>query len=166
MDGRNLFNALTGIAAVVDLAIQTFLRKLRVAQISPRLPPFFQRLRLAPIGGRHSVEYIVARLIQNAFSMLVQHIFPPLLIAPLAVRLNRANRTHDMKVRIGNAAVLLVGRVNGKVHHHAPAHKIVQQKLPCQSDVLLYGKLVLQGNVKAVCKLRFLSAFRFLHFIP
>ena len=28
------------------------------------------------------------------------------------------------------------------------------------------GKLVLQSNVKAVCKLRFLSSFRFLHLIP
>ena len=71
-----------------------------------------------------------------------------------------------MKVRIGNAGVLFVWRVNGKVHHHAPAHKILQQKLPCQSDVLLHGKLILQGNVKAVRKLRFLSALGFLHGVP
>ena len=66
-----------------------------------------------------------------------------------------------MKVRIGNAAVIFVWRVNGKVHYHAPAHKVLQQKLPCQSDVLLHGKLILQGNVKAVCKLRFLSRSAF-----
>ena len=71
-----------------------------------------------------------------------------------------------MKVGIGNAAVLFVWRVNGEVHHHAPAHKIVQQKLPCQSDVLLHGKLVLQGNVKAVRKLRFLSTLGFFNRIP
>ena len=31
---------------------------------------------------------------------------------------------------------------------------------------LLHGKLVLQGNVKAICKLGFLSALGFLHGIP
>ena len=71
-----------------------------------------------------------------------------------------------MKVRIENAAILFVGRVNGEVHHHAPAHKLLQQKLPCKFDVLLHGKLVLQSNVKAVCKLRFLSPFRFLYLVP
>ena len=71
-----------------------------------------------------------------------------------------------MKVRIGNAAVLFVWRVNGKVHYHAPAHKVLQQELPCQSDVFLHGKLVLQGNVKAVRKLRFLSTLGFLDRVP
>ena len=33
-------------------------------------------------------------------------------------------------------------------------------------DVLLHGKLVLQGNVKAVCKLGFLSPLHFLHGVP
>lgn len=98
--------------------------------------------------------------------MLVQHIFPPLLIAPSAVFVQRADWTHDVKVGIGNATVLFVGRVNGKVHHHAPAHKALQQKLPCQSDVLLHGKLVLRGNIKAVRKLRFLSALGFFHGVP
>ena len=123
--GNYVFNALSFIAAVVDPAIQIFLRKLRVAQISPRLPPMLQGFRTAPIGGRHSVEYIVACLIPDALTMLVQHIFPPLLVSPLAVRLNGANRTHDMKVRIGNAAILFVWRVNGKIHYHAPAHKLL-----------------------------------------
>jgi len=114
------------IAAVVDPAIQTFLRKLLIAQISPRLPPMLQGFGTAPIGGRRSVEHIVASLIQNAFSMLVQHIFPPLLVAPSAVFVQRANGTHDMKVRVGNAAVLLVWLMHGEVRHHAAAHKIVQ----------------------------------------
>ena len=98
--------------------------------------------------------------------MLVQHIFPPLLVAPSAVFVQRANGTHDMKVRIGNVDVLLVGRMNSKVHHHLSAHKVLQQKLPCQSDILLHGKLVLQGNVKAVRKLRFLPTLGFLHGVP
>ena len=166
MNSRKLFNALSFIAAVVDPAIQTFLRKLRVAQISPRLPPMLQGFRTAPIGGRHSVEYIVACLIPDALTMLVQHIFPPLLVAPSAVFVQRANGTHDMKVRIGNANVLLVGRMNSKVHHHPSAHKVLQQKLPCQSDVLLHGKLVLQGNIEAVGKLRFLSALSFFNRVP
>ena len=37
------------------------------------------------------------------------------------------------------------------VNHHATAHKVLQQKLPCKSDVFLKGKFILQGNVKAVC---------------
>ena len=126
MDGRNLFNALSFIAAVVDPAIQTFLRKLLIAQISPRLPPFFQRLRLAPIGGWHSVEHIVSCFAPDALPMLVQHIFPPLLIAPSAVWLDGTDGTHDVKVWIGNAAVLLVWLMHSEVHHHAAAHKIVQ----------------------------------------
>ena len=151
---------------MVDPTIQTFLRKLRVAQISPFLPPMLQGFRAAPIGGGRSVEHIVASLISDALSMLVQHIFPPLLIAPLAVRLNGANRTHDVKMRIGNADILLVGRMNRKIHHHPSAHKVLQQKLPCQSDVLLHGKLVLQGNIEAVGKLRFLSALSFFNRVP
>ena len=71
-----------------------------------------------------------------------------------------------MKMRVRNAAVLFVWRVNGKVHHHAPIHKLLQQKLPCKIDVLLHGKLVLQGNVKAVGNLCFLSAFGFFNRIP
>jgi len=38
--------------------------------------------------------------------------------------------------------------------------------LPRKVDVLLHGKLVLQGNVKAVCKLCFLSALSFFHGVP
>ena len=34
------------------------------------------------------------------------------------------------------------------------------------SDILLHGKLVLQGNVKAVCKLRFLPTLGFLYGVP
>ena len=71
-----------------------------------------------------------------------------------------------MKMRIGNAAILLIGRVNGEVHYHATAHKIVQQKLPCKVDVLLHGKLILQGNVNAVGKLRFLPTLGFLYGVP
>ena len=50
--------------------------------------------------------------------------------------------------------------------HHAPVHKVLEQKLPCKADVLLHGELVLQGNVKTVCKLGFLSALNFLHGVP
>ena len=98
--------------------------------------------------------------------MLIQHIFPPLFLAPPAVRLNRANRTHDVKMRIGNAAILLVRLMHSEVRQHAPVHKIVQQKLPCKVDVLLHGKLILQGNVKTVGKLRFLPALSFLYGVP
>ena len=36
----------------------------------------------------------------------------------------------------------------------------------CEIDVLLHRELVLQGNVKAVCKLGFLSALHFLYGVP
>ena len=58
--------------------------------------------------------------------MLVKQIFPSLLITPSAVFIQRTHRTHNMKVRIGNAAILFVGRVNGKVHYHATAYKLLQ----------------------------------------
>ena len=53
-----------------------------------------------------------------------------------------------MKMRVWYAAVLPVWLVYGEVNHHATAHKVLQQKLPCKSDVFLKGKFILQGNVK------------------
>ena len=38
--------------------------------------------------------------------------------------------------------------------------------MPCKADVLLHGKLVLQGNVKTVCKLGFLAPFCLFHLVP
>ena len=71
-------------------------------------------------------QAIVSCFIPDAVAMLVKQIFPSLLVAPSAVFIKRTNRTHHVKVGVGNAAVLLVGRVNGKVHHHATAHKLLQ----------------------------------------
>ena len=79
-----------------------------------------------PIGSRNSIEYIVSCFILDALTIFIQQILPPLLVAPSAVFIQRTDRTHNMKVGIGNAAVLLVGGVNGEVHHHAPAHKLPQ----------------------------------------
>ena len=166
MLGGYLFHTLTLKAAVVDAAIQTLLGKLCVAQVSPCLPPCFQCFRLAPVGGGDGVEHIVPGLVPDAFTMLVQHIFPPLFVAPFSVWQDRPDGTHDMKMRVPDTAVLLVRLVNGKVHHHAPAHKIVQQKSPCKVDVLFHGELVLQGNVKTICKLCFGVFLDLLHGIP
>ena len=71
-----------------------------------------------------------------------------------------------MEVGIGNTAGFCVRNVDRKVHDHAPGDKVFQQKMPCQSDVLLGGKLVLQGNVEAVCKLRALAPLSFFYGIP
>ena len=71
-----------------------------------------------------------------------------------------------MEVRIGDAAIFLVRLVNGEVHDHATDHKLFQQKLPCKVNVLLHGKLVLQGNVKAVRELGSLPALGFLYGVP
>ena len=166
MDGWQEINALPLIAAVVDMAGQFLFRKLDIAQLRPRLPPVFQGFGAAPVGGGDGIEHIVPGSIRDAVAAFIQHIFTPLLVAPLAVWLNGTDGTHHMEVGIGNAAIFLVRRMDGIVHDHAPAHKLLQQKLPCKCDVLLHGKLVLQGNVKAICKLGFLSTLHFLHGIP
>jgi len=124
--GRDLLHALTGKAAMVDATVKALLGKLGIAHLSPCLPPRFQRFGFAPVGCRHSVEYIVSCFITDALAMFVEHIFPPLLVAPSAVFVQRTNGTHDMKVRIRNAAVLAVWLMHGEVRHHAPAHKIVR----------------------------------------
>ena len=126
MLGGDLLHTLTGKAAVVDAAAQILLCELGVAQFSPCLPPRFQCLRFAPVRRGDGVDYIIARLIQNALTMLVKQIFPPLFVSPPAVRLNGTDGTHDVKVRVGNAAVLLVWLMHGEVRHHAPVHEIVQ----------------------------------------
>lgn len=126
MLGGDLLYALTGKAAVVNAAVQPLFGKPSIAHPSPCLPPRFQRFGLSPVRRRNGVEHIIASLIQNTFPMLIQHIFPPLFVAPFAVRLDGTNRTHDVKMRVGNAAVLLVWLMHGEVRHHAPAHKIVR----------------------------------------
>ena len=54
----------------------------------------------------------------------------------------------------------------GAINGHATAHKMLQQKFPCQSDIFLKGKLILQGNLKAVCQLGVLATLGFLHGVP
>ncbi len=71
-----------------------------------------------------------------------------------------------MKMGIGDTAVLLVRLVDGEVGNHAPAHKLLGHKLPRKNDVFFQRKFVLQGNVKAVCKLGFLAALGLLHGVP
>ena len=56
--------------------------------------------------------------------------------------------------------------VKGNINGHATAHKLLQQKFPCQSDVFFMGKLILQGNLKTVCKLCRLSTLGFFHGVP
>ena len=65
-------------------------------------------------------------------------------------------------MRVWYAALLTVWLVYSEVNHHATAHKVLQQKLHCKSDVFRKGKFILQGNVKAVCKLGVLSTQGFL----
>ena len=71
-----------------------------------------------------------------------------------------------MKMGIGDAAIFFVRQMNGEVADHAPADKLLRQKLPCEGDVLLQGKLVLQGDVKAICQLCLGMRFRFLYGVP
>ena len=124
MNRGQLLDALTLITAVVDAARQFLFSKLSIAQFSPRLSPMLQRIGTTPVGGRYGVEHIVSCFIPNTVSLLVKQIFPPLLVAPAAVFVQRTDGTHDMKVRIGYTAILLVGSMNGEVHDHATAHKL------------------------------------------
>ena len=71
-----------------------------------------------------------------------------------------------MEVGVGCAAFLGLLFVKRHIHRHAPAHKVVQQKFPCQSDIFLKGKLILQGNFKAVCKLGFLPMLGVFYGVP
>ena len=68
MDGGELVDALSLIAAVVNPAVQFLFCKLLIAQISPRLPPMLQGVGTAPVGGRHSIENIVSCFIPDAVS--------------------------------------------------------------------------------------------------
>ena len=126
MDSRQLLHTLTLVAAVVDAAFQTLFRKSSIAHCRPLFPPMFQRFRFAPVRGGNSVEHIVSCFIPYALPIFIHEIFPPLLVAPFSIGQQGTDGTHDMKMRVGNAAVLLVGGVNGEIHHHAPAHKLLQ----------------------------------------
>lgn len=124
------------------------------------------RCRGCPVGGGHRVEHIVSSSVPDALAVFVQHIFPALLAAPSAVRQDGPDGAQHMEVRVLDAAVLSVWLVYGEIHYHAPANKVLQQKLPCKGDVLLHGEFVLQSNVKTVCKLCFLTALGFLDGVP
>ena len=71
-----------------------------------------------------------------------------------------------MEVGIGNAARFGIRNMNSKVHHHTPGDEVFQQKMPCKSDVLLHGKLVLQGNIETICQLSILTTLGFFYGIP
>ena len=126
MDSRQLLHALTLVAAVVDAAIQPFFGKSSIAHCRPLFPPMFQRFRFTPVRGGDSVEHIISCFIPDALPVFIQEIFPPLFAAPFPIRQQGTDRTHDMKMRVGNAAISLVGGVNGEIHHHTPAHKLLQ----------------------------------------
>ncbi len=67
---------------------------------------------------------------------------------------------------VGDAAALLVQLMDGEVANLSPAHKLFRHKLSCQDDVFFHRKLVLQGNIKVICKLGFLAAIDLLHDAP
>src|SRR5699024_4706115 len=98
---------------MVDAAIQTFLREFGVAQLRPCLPPMFQGVGAAPVGGGHSVEHIISSLVPDALAVFVQHIFTALLAAPPAVRQDGPDGAQHMEVRVLDAAVISVWLVYG-----------------------------------------------------
>lgn len=95
----------------------------------------FQRFRAAPVSGGNRVKKGLALAVQYAVAVLVQTVDAPLFEAPLAIFPDRPDGAKHMEVGVGYAPVLLVGLVYGEVHHHAPAYKMLQQKLPCKGDI-------------------------------
>ena len=122
---------------MVDPAGQALFLKLGVAHLGPRLPPVFQCFRAAPVGGGNRVKEGLALLVQYAVAVPVQTVDAPLFAAPSAAFQNGPDGAKHMEVGVGYAPVLLVRLVYGEVCHHAPADKLLQQKLPCKGDVFL-----------------------------
>ena len=64
---------------LVDTNIQTFLRKLGVAHLRPCFTPMFQRFGTAPVGSGNGIENILAVLVSDTISVLVQLVHSSLL---------------------------------------------------------------------------------------
>ena len=166
MDGGDQVNPLPHIGAVVNTNIQPLFRKLFIDHPAPCFPPFFQRFRAAPVGSGYGVEHGLAVPIQHPVSLIIQHIFPALLLSPCAVWIDGAHGRHHMDVRVGDASVLLVRGMDGKIGNHSFVHQTALHKLPRQRNVFFHRKFILQSNIKAVSKLRFLVFLYLFHRIP
>ena len=71
-----------------------------------------------------------------------------------------------MEVWVIDAAFFSLWFVNGEVHHHATADKMLGEELSGKGNVFFLGKFILKGNIKAVGKLRFLSFLHFSNGVP
>ena len=76
------------------------------------------------------------------------------------------NAVEKVEVGIVDATFFFLRFVNGEVHHHATADKMLGEKLSGKGNIFFLGKLILKGNIEAVGKLCFLSFLRFLHGVP
>ena len=123
MDGGQEVKPLPRITAVVDTHVKPLFGKLGVAEVAPCLSPFLQRGGVAPVGGGNSVKEGLAVLARDTVAALVQTVDAPLFLPPFAAFVQRTDRAEDMKVRVGYAAFLPVGLVDGEVADHAPADK-------------------------------------------
>ena len=154
------------MAAVVDANIQTFFFELGVTHRRPLLTPKLQGICRTPIGSGNGIEHIVAFAIGDAVAVFIKHIFSSLLQSPFAVLLDRADGTQKVEVWVVDAAFFSFRFVNGEVHHHATADKMLGEELSGKGNVFFLCKFILKGNVEAVGKLCFLSFLCFLHGVP
>ena len=69
-------------------------------------------------------------------------------------------------MRIVDTAFFFLRFMNGKVHHHATADKMLGKELSGKGNVFFLGKFILKLNIEAVGKLRFLSFLNFFNGIP
>ena len=151
---------------MVDANIQAFFFKLGVAHHRPLLTPELQGISRTPICSRDSIEHIIAFAVGNTVAGFIKHIFSFLLQSPFAVLLDGTNRAHEVEVGIIDAAFFFLRFVNGEIHHHATADKMLGEELSCEGNVFFLGKFILKGNIEAVGELCFLSFLHFLNGVP
>ena len=87
-------------------------------------------------------------------------------LSPLTVSIYRSDRYQDMHMRIRNPTLSLVRIMNCNIAYHPLCDEILHDIPSCNFNVLLHGKLVLQGKIETVGKLGILSVLMIFNFIP
>ena len=107
MHGGDQVYSLPLIAAVVYTLGMISLFKIRIADFSPRRPPFLRFGLLVPVGGGNGLAFVLPLFrVVDFVAVLIKNILLFLLRAPCAVLLNGAHGQQDMGV--GVAVVLIV----------------------------------------------------------
>ena len=130
-------NALVGIGAMIDPALQPKLGHALVHMGGPCLAPLLQKLGAVPV--------------------------PDLLAEPLRSYL--AHRQHDMRVRLGTTVVRLVP-MHVEVCDHAAIDKLLLHEITGEAHALLLIHLARDRELDFTGKLRVLALLACLHLVP